>query len=76
MTAYGGQSGLTAAETTLVDETELERVARWRAEELERAGYDPHAAAQLAARLDVDLHRAVELLQHGCPTELALRILL
>ena len=37
-------------------ETEQERVERWRAEELLRAGFDPAAAAELAARFDVDLH--------------------
>jgi hypothetical protein len=57
-------------------ETELERVERWRTEELLRAGYDPVAATDLASRLDVDLHRAIELLEHGCPAELAIRILL
>ena len=57
-------------------ETELERVERWRAEELMRAGYDPAGAADLAARLDIDLHRATGLLDRGCPPDLALRILL
>ena len=57
-------------------ETELERVERWRAEELIRAGYDGHAAIQLAARHDVDLHRAATMLEQGCPPDLALRILL
>ncbi|HVS85250.1 MAG TPA: hypothetical protein VHD91_06435 [Gaiellaceae bacterium] len=57
-------------------ETELERVERWRAEALERAGYDSDAAKALAARLEVDLHRAIELLENGCTPELALRILL
>ena len=57
-------------------ETELERVERWRAEELIRAGYDPDAAAQLAARHDVDIHRAASMLAQGCPPDLALRILL
>ena len=65
---------MTAAEMTLT-ETESERVERWRAEELERAGYDPVSAAELAARNDVDLHRAVELLHSGCPVDLALQIL-
>jgi hypothetical protein len=59
-----------------IRDTELERVERWRAEELERAGYDPRAAARLAARHDVDLHRAVDLIRQGCPPELALSILL
>lgn len=57
-------------------ETELERVERWRAEELMRAGFDPSAASELASRLDVDLHRAIDLLDRGCPADLALRILL
>ena len=64
---------------TAVDEiveTELERVERWRAQELERAGYDHEGAAKLAARADVDLHAAIGLLERGCPPELALRILL
>ena len=57
-------------------ETELERVERWRAEELMRAGYDPAAAHDLAMRSDVDLHTARELLERGCPADLAARILL
>jgi len=56
--------------------TEQELVERWRAQELERAGYDPEAVAQLAERNDVDLHRAIELVELGCPADLALRILL
>jgi hypothetical protein len=57
-------------------ETELERVERWRSEELIRAGYDPGSAAQLAARHDVDIRRAAAMLAQGCPPDLALRILL
>jgi hypothetical protein len=65
-----------ATDITLVDSTEIERIERWRAEELERAGYEPRAAGRLAVRHDVDLHAAVELLERGCPVDLALRILL
>ena len=57
-------------------ETELERVERWRSEELMRAGYDPAAAQDLAARLDIDLHTATDLIERGCPPELAAQILL
>ena len=57
-------------------ETELERVERWRADELMRAGFDPMSAVELAARLDIDLHRATELVDRGCSAELALQILL
>jgi hypothetical protein len=60
---------------TLV-ETESDRIERWRAEELERAGYEPRSAAKIAVRQDIDLHLAVDLLGRGCPPELALKILL
>jgi hypothetical protein len=59
----------------LVRETEQERVERWRHEALVKVGYDPASAAQLAARNDVDLHRAIELVERGCPPETAVRIL-
>ena len=61
---------------TDVRETEAERVERWRAEELERAGFDACSAAQLAARSDVDLHKAIALIRRGCPPDLAARILI
>jgi hypothetical protein len=56
-------------------ETEVERVERWRAEELERAGYEHDDAVELAGRLDVDLHDAISLLERGCPADLAVLIL-
>ena len=56
--------------------SEDERVVFWRAERLERAGYDGEAVVKLALSRDVDLHLAVELLERGCPAETALRILL
>jgi hypothetical protein len=65
---------MSAAEITI--ESEHDRVVRWRAETLERAGFDPDSAASLAARPEVDLHRAIALLEQGCTPELALRILL
>ena len=60
---------------TNVRPTEQELVEPWRAAELERAGYSHAAAVELAARTDVDLHLAVELLLKGCSPELALHIL-
>jgi hypothetical protein len=56
--------------------TERDQVERWRAGQLERAGFDVSLARTLAARLDIDLHEAIELITSGCPPELALRILL
>jgi hypothetical protein len=67
---------MTAAETKLDLETELERIEKWRAEDLERAGYPVRDAARLAARLDVDLHLATDLVAQGCPVPVALQILL
>jgi hypothetical protein len=61
---------MSAVEQVEYAETEVERVERWRAEELE-----PEAAFELALRFDVDLHAAVQLLERGCPSDLALQIL-
>ena len=56
-------------------ETETERVERWRTSELMRVGFPGDDAVALAARLDVDLHEAIELVKRGCPPQLAIRIL-
>jgi hypothetical protein len=58
-----------------VVETELERVERWRTSELMRVGFAGDDALALAARFDIDLHEAIELVRRGCPPELAIRIL-
>ena len=63
---------MTAAEA---QQTELERIDAWRAQALERAGYPPAAAAELAARHDIDIREATALLERGCPPEVAVRIL-
>lgn len=57
-------------------ETESERVERWRTDELLRVGYDFETATVLAAELAVDLHAALDLIERGCPPDLAARILL
>lgn len=67
---------MTQTELNVLEDTELEKIERWRAEELLRAGYGTRQAGRLATRHDVDLHHAVELLAQGCPPELALKILL
>jgi len=63
------------ADTTTFTPTEQELVERWRAQELERAGYAEDVAVELAMRADVDLHRAIDLLEKGCSPELAANIL-
>ena len=67
---------MSAVDTELIIPDESERVICWRASELMRAGYDPPLAVELAERPDVDLHRALELLERGCPPDLATKILL
>ena len=67
---------MTAAEAGVQVDTEVERIEAWRAQELRRAGYDRRAAGAVAARHDVDLHLAVDLIRRGCPPDLALEILL
>jgi hypothetical protein len=51
-------------------------VLGWRYEALVRAGYSEREAMLLADRVDIDLHRAVELVESGCGAKTALRILL
>jgi hypothetical protein len=68
-----------AAVTTqvvLADETERERVIRWRVEQLAKIGYSWPAAMVLAANTQIDLHTAVDLVQRGCNPDTAVRILL
>jgi hypothetical protein len=65
---------MTTAE--LRERTEIERIEEWRRERLEAAGYPPDAAVRLAERHDIDLHRALDLVESGCPIDLAVQILL
>ncbi|MGZ4359317.1 MAG: hypothetical protein ACXVY8_00120 [Gaiellaceae bacterium] len=65
-----------AAADVKLAESELERIERWRSQALERGGYAPDAAREIAARLDIDLHEAIDLVKAGCPPEIAVRILI
>jgi hypothetical protein len=53
-----------------------DEVVAWRREQLRRAGCRRFEAEVLARELKVDLHEAVELLERGCPSRIALNILL
>ncbi len=55
--------------------TEDVKVAAWRRGQLLAAGFDPALADELARSQRVDLHALIELVEHGCPPELAARIL-
>ena len=63
------------APVELESDADAALVLSWRYEVLFRAGYSRDDAFQLA-RDKVDLHLATELLERGCPAELALQILL
>lgn len=67
---------MSAAHLQTRPETEIELVEQWRLAALERAGYDHESAVVLAYSHEVDLHRAVWLVEHGCSVDLALQILL
>jgi len=63
-----------AAQLELVDVSEP--VFQWRFDALVKAGFAVHDAVLLARSKDVDLHVATELVEHGCPPQTAVRILL
>ena len=67
---------MTVAEFETLSEQEAADVLEWRFSQLTRSGFAARDAIRLATRLDVDLHRAADLLVRGCPPDLALRILL
>ena len=50
-------------------------VVAWRHAQLVRSGFREEAAASVAEDDRYDLHRLIELVDRGCPPELALRIL-
>jgi hypothetical protein len=49
-------------------------VVAWRTERLLAAGFERRLATSLAANGAVDLHALLELVDRGCPSELAARI--
>ena len=66
---------MTVADSTAFQDETVD-VIRWRFSQLARSGYGLEDAITLATHLDVDLHRAADLVARGCTTSLALRILL
>jgi hypothetical protein len=50
-------------------------VIAWRQRQLVGAGFSDALAAQLAATSGIDLHDLLNLVDHGCPPDLAARIL-
>jgi hypothetical protein len=72
-------SGLLNAQMPTTEQVQCDTLAQveaWRLHQLLNAGWQHHRAELIANRVDIDLHLANELLQHGCPQKLALKILL
>ena len=70
------ESTLTSSRLALLGSGQGEAVQQWRFDRLCKAGYAPRDAVRLAADPMIDLHRAVRLMERGCPVDTALRILL
>ena len=51
------------------------RIVRWRAARLERAGFNASLALRVACDPGSDIHGLLELVDRGCPPQLAVRIL-
>lgn len=50
-------------------------VVRWRHRQLLSVGFTPDAASRLAEDPRYDLHALIELVERGCPPDLAVRVL-
>lgn len=55
--------------------TESSEVVSWRRDRLVEAGFGLPLAARVARDQDYDLHALIDLVERGCPAELAVRIL-
>jgi hypothetical protein len=55
--------------------TEEREIVAWRRDRLSEAGFSRPLARRLAADGRFDLHALIELVERGCPPELAVRIL-
>ena len=60
---------------TIKTERAAHDVVRWRREQLTGTGFPLPLAAQLAKDARYDLHALIELVERGCPPELAVGIL-
>ena len=64
-----------ASETNeMTDVHEEQSVLAWRTQRLEDAGFERASAAEIAEHRGFDLHALLDLIDRGCPPELAARI--
>ena len=57
------------------NEREARQVASWRRRQLAQAGFTLPVAARLSSDARYDLHALIELVERGCPPDLAVHIL-
>lgn len=62
-------------ETKTRGEQEVPEIVHWRREQLAEAGFSLPLAARVAKDPRYDVHALIELVERGCPPELAARIL-
>jgi hypothetical protein len=60
---------------TLSPHSEPDAVVLWRNRRLRKAGFGRQLAESIACDCSYDLHAILELVDRGCPAELAVRIL-
>jgi hypothetical protein len=68
-------SGMTSDRASFDTSAELGALVGWRQGRLVAAGFAPELAARLARDCRIDLHAVLELVDRGCPSALAARIL-
>jgi Mn-dependent DtxR family transcriptional regulator len=56
-------------------QTDGRAIDSWRRHQLLQSGFAPALARRIADDPAYDLHALIELVEHGCPPELAVRIL-
>jgi hypothetical protein len=61
--------------TQVQQDRENAEVAAWRRDQLAHSGFPPLLALRVALDGRYDLHALIELVERGCPPELAVRIL-
>lgn len=62
-------------QTTTTPNAAVDEVVRWRRDQLTESGFSLPLAAEIANDARVDLHALIELVERGCPPDLAARIL-
>ena len=62
-------------QTETTRERQVDEIVRWRREQLTETGFSLPLGARVANDARYDLHALIELVERGCPPELAVRIL-